>query len=149
MKSKEIVPEIYVLPDPPWTDNEEFQSPAEILVILLESDSWDEEREYLVKVFSAAKKEMDKDMHVLRLPASARVTFSDLKQQTSFKDLYLFGVEAGQIGLQSTLPYGILVQLGETMIYRTDTPLKVRNNKEMRNRLWQLFKNRYLHVDNG
>lgn len=117
-----------------------------ILALLPESKDWEAEREFLIKVFTAANKKLDQDVLFWPIPRDVQLSFPDLQQHIHFSDLYLFGVEPAQIGLQSMLPMGIPVQIGEVFIYRTDLPLKVQNSTDMKAPFWELLKKRY--VDN-
>lgn len=145
MKSDEILPSVVLLPESS-PGFEQIDNPAvSILILLPESNQWDEEKTYLSKMFEAAHKEVDKDIIIQQLAPESIVSFQEMIRQTSITDVYLFGIEASQIGLQSSLPFGYSVHIGNIFLYRTDSPLKVSKNAEMKKRIWDLFQKRYLH----
>ncbi len=145
MKPVEILPSIILQPESTKGFDLPIKPSISILILLPESSQWDEEKAYLSKMFEAAQKELDMDVLLWQMPMGGTVSFNDLIQQSSITDIYLFGVEASQIGLQSSLPMGYSAQIGETFLYRTDSPLKVSKNGEMKKRIWELFQKRYLH----
>ncbi len=145
MKSDPILPEVVFLPESHPGLPFPFDPSISILVFLPESSHHDEEIAYLTKMFGAAQKVMGKDILTVSLTSSDQLTFHDLSRQSAISDIYLFGIEASQIGLQSSLPYGSSAQMGDIFLHRTDLPLKVSKNEEMRKRIWDLFQKRYLH----
>ncbi len=143
MKSIGILNEITVAPNAGTEVTYPVDVHGSILVLLPESSQWEEEQVFLSKVFTAAEKEMDKDVLLWPISENVHLSFPDLQHHLHFSDLFLFGVEPEQIGLQSTLPMGVPVHLGQVFLYRTDLPLKVMNSSEIKIRLWDLLKKRY------
>lgn len=143
----QILDEITCLPN----EGSEIQYPDEktcsILVLIPVTSEFEEEKAFLTKVFAAAQKQMDDDVYIWPLPSGIQLAFPSLHQHFQFTDLYLFGVLPEQIGLQTSLPRGIPVHLGEILIYSTDAPLKVSNNNDIKKPLWELLRTKYTDAD--
>ena len=147
MKSIGILNEITVAPNTGTTVSYPVDVHGSILALLPDSSDREEEIEFLIKVFNASNKELGKDVLIWSIPGNVQLSFPDLQQHIHFSDLYLFGVEPAQIGLQSTLPLGVPVHLGEIFICRTDLPLKVQNTEEIKRPFWEILKKRYVDVN--
>lgn len=148
MKNGQILSTVYVVnPVLPGTLADKIH-PARILILLPESNEWTEEKAYLIKMFEAAGQTLGVDFAIVRLPADCNLSWVSILQATKARDVYLFGVHPKQAGLQSNLIPGLPVSLGDTMIFRTESPLKVENNKQIRATLWEFFQKRYLNIEN-
>lgn len=113
-----------------------------------ESNEWTEEKAYLIKMFEIAGQTLGSDFAIVRIPADCNLSWVSILQATKARDVYLFGVHPGQVGLQSNLIPGIPVSMGDILIFRTDVPLKVKNNEQIRATLWKFFQKRYLNIEN-
>lgn len=122
-----------------------------ILILLPESADWADEKAYLIKMFEAAGQTFGTDYSIVRIPNGATLSWIDLVRSSTVRDIYLFGIHPQQLGLQSNLKPGLPVTCSDILIFRTDLPLKVMNNGEMRATLWNFFQKRYLNreVENG
>lgn len=148
MKNGQILSTVYeVNPALPGTLADEFH-PARILILLPESNEWTEEKAYLIKMFEIAGQTLGSDFTIVRIPAACNLSWVSILQATKANDVYLFGVYPGQVGLQSNLIPGLPVLMGDILIFRTDVPLKVKNNEQMRATLWKFFQKRYLNIEN-
>lgn len=149
MNKDQILSTVYLAnPTHPSPVLDQFQ-PTKILILLPESTEWTEEKAYLIKMFEAAILTYGTDFSIVRIPAGSHISWVELLRATSAKDVYLFGIHPQQLGLQSNLIPGLPVLCGDILIFRTDVPLKVKNNEHIRSTLWKFFQKRYLKNDNN
>lgn len=89
-----------------------------VLIVVEQEENQAELTDYLGKILSAVKLNLQEDTLLLRLTKGENISFSSLARVHTVRQTLLFGVPPRRLGLHFTLPPGQLVTAGErTFLY--------------------------------
>lgn len=113
------------------------QGAKEVAIVLYKTDDNDETQELLEKIMGAVKLNLLQDTIICTLDKGEELTLQQLRQQGNMKQLLLFGVDAGVMGIRFQVADYQPLSWNNLVFLKCDSLSKIANNKKLKGALWQ------------
>ena len=147
--------DFYLFPLSDWRQLNERLSgnnARHVLIVLEHRESDSELTDFLGKILSAVKLNLQEDTFLLKLTKGENISFSNFSQVQPVRHVLLFGIAPRQLGLHFSLPLNQPMRLGDTVFLFTHPILDIFEERKAESRpkagaLWKNLKQLFIDPD--